>query len=99
MQDFLFDITIPDLSILLGDLVIDASDGQHQNDLLLTEKGAIKESMDCGVGIMRFVEGEAADDMLIEIRRQYTADGMTVKNILYNQQTGKLQIDASYNAI
>jgi hypothetical protein len=94
MKDFLLDAETGDLKIENGDLVVGTSDQQHQRLLLLCDKGSFKEFPSTGVGASNFLEGEDPADFLREVRTQFTADGMTVRKIAF--ENNKLKIDARY---
>ncbi len=93
MTDLILDDT-KDLAIADNDLVVDWSDEQHQKQLLLTPKGQLKQSLDVGVGLGSFLKDDEVGDMLLEIRKQFTKDGMQVNSVQYNN--GQLIIDAAY---
>ena len=99
MTDFLLDDD-GDLKLdeTTGDLVIGESTAQHQNLLLMTEKGQWKENPDCGVGAIRYLENEDPAGLLREVRVQFASDGMNVKQVQFDK-TGKLIIDATYNSV
>lgn len=80
-----------------GDWATGYSDEQHKLLLLLTAQGEWKESPDVGVGPFRFLEGENPQALLREVRQQFTADGMEVKNL--NYENGQLKVDAVYGTI
>jgi hypothetical protein len=94
MTDLLLDDT-GDLSLSGNDFVFGLSDQQHQELLLLTEKGEWKESPLVGVGAMKFLESESTADLLREIRLQFSNDGMNV-NAISITTTGQINIDATY---
>lgn len=96
MQDWLLD-SDGDLSVGDGtdSIVFGLSDTQHQNLLLLTDKGQWKENPDCGVGAIKYLENEDAAGFMREIRVQFTGDGMKVTTLKIDK-TGKVQIEASY---
>jgi hypothetical protein len=94
MKDFIKDAD-GDLLIKDNDLFIGNSDQQHQEDLLITEKGAIKQFLGTGVGIGKFLESEDPAGLLREINIQFTADGMKVNEIKITSE-GKLSISADY---
>lgn len=85
-----------DLEIKDGDFVIGESNQQHQQCLLLAEPGAFKQFPTVGVGVMSFLKDESPDDLLREIRIQFSQDGMKVNRIGY--EGGKLKIDADYGS-
>jgi hypothetical protein len=84
-----------DLLIQNNDLVIGFSDQQHREDLILIEKGAIKQFPNVGVGAFKFLESEDAEGLLREISLQFSGDGMNVKSIELDN-SGKIIIDAPY---
>lgn len=93
-KDFLLDENL-DIKIENGDFVVGESTGQHQQLLLITDKGMWKENPSVGVGVDRYLESEDPGFLLREIRLQYTRDGMTVNNINLTD-TGKIEINAEY---
>lgn len=94
MKDFLKDIN-GDVAISGNDLLIGSSDQQHREDLILTEKGAIKQYPDAGVGAYKFLEAEDPAGLLREISLQFSADGMDVKKVGLDD-SGKIIIEAPY---
>ena len=96
MIDILLDTTSNDLLIdSTGNLKIGNSDQQHQALLLLLDKGSLKENPDTGVGTFKFLEAEDAGAFLSEVRMQFTADGMQINQIVFDNN--QLLIDAPYN--
>jgi len=93
MNDFLIDDNT-DLQIANGDLVVGLSDEQHQELLLICEKGSFKENVMVGVGATNYIEDEDQSNLLTEIRRQFLADGMMIKTL--SVSNNKLIIDAGY---
>ena len=93
MNDFLID-TDGELLIQNGDLVIGRSDDIHKDVLLVSDKGAFKENPEVGVGLQQFLQGESSDDLLAEIRKQFTADGITIDRLL--DANGNFSLDAHY---
>lgn len=93
MKDFLlaedFDLVIQD-----GDFAIGESNQQHQQCLLLAEKGAYKQFPTTGVAISTYLKDENPDELLREIRIQFSSDGMKVNRLAY--VGGKLKVDADY---
>ena len=80
MNDFLID-SDGDLRLQDGDLVIGYSDDQQKDILLVTDKGSFKENPQVGVGLQSFLENEDSADLLAEIRKQFTADGMVIDSL------------------
>ena len=83
-----------DVAIANDDLAIATSDEHHRADLIMLEKGALKQSITAGVGAAMFLEGEDEAGLLREISLQFSADGMKVKKV--GLQNGKILIDAPY---
>jgi hypothetical protein len=94
MKDFLIDSETGDLAFANGDIKTGESDQQHQRLLLMTGKGAWKEFPATGVGAASFLEAEDPAGFLREVKAQFTADGMRVKKIVF--ENNKLRIDANY---
>lgn len=90
--DILMDET-GDVACVNGDFVTGDGTLQHQNDLLLAEKGEYKESPMVGVGIMTYLLDEDKTSAFREIRREFTNDGMKVDSIKVDQG---INIKASY---
>lgn len=83
-----------DLLIKDGDFVIGESDVQHQQCLLLAEKGAYKQFPERGVGIMTYLLDENPDELLREIRLEFSKDGMKINRLAF--ENGKIKVDAPY---
>lgn len=79
-----------------NDLVIGYSDLQHQEHILVAQKGSLKEFPDRGVGIENYLKGDDLSEMLNMIKVEFEKDGMTVNKIDYNEQTGDLDYAANY---
>ncbi len=95
MKDLLTDSS-GDVMIKDNDLVIGFSDFQHQEHLLVAQKGDLKESPTVGVGIENFINDSEVDGLLAEIKSEFTKDGMLVKKIGFDEQTGNLSYEANY---
>ncbi|WP_372747053.1 oxidase [Lutibacter sp.] len=95
MQDILVDDS-GNLRIENGDFVIGNSTLQHQQHIILAQKGEWKETPELGVGVETELNNENPRELLSKIRRNFEYDGMTVKklNIATN---GNILIDAEYN--
>lgn len=93
MRDLLLK-TDQELDIQNGDFVVGDSTLQHQNLLLMTNKGEWKESPVVGVGILGFLKDEDESGLLTEIKRQFEKDGMVVKSVATIDS--KINIDANY---
>ena len=85
-----------DLLIENGDLALSDSTQQNQQILLLADKGILREHPTAGVGIESFLKDDNGDEMLREIRIQFTKDGMKVRRL--GLEGSKLAVDASYGS-
>jgi hypothetical protein len=94
MNDILLD-TDGDLSIVNGDFDIGFSDNQHQEHILLANKGEFKEHPEIGVAIHAMIGDDDYTDMLIEIKKNLEYDGMKIKNVRFDEN-GNLDIDGYY---
>jgi len=97
MLDLLLEDT-GDLAIVNGDFVMGESTAQHQQLLMVAQRGQFKENPDRAVGIEDFINSNDIDGMLAEIRNQFTKDGMTVNQLNYDEQSGNLNYDAPYKS-
>lgn len=96
MKDLIKD-TDGDVTIMADDLFIGTSDQQHQQDLIMTEKGAIKQFLDVGVGAVKYLEAEDPGDLLREISLQFTADGMQVDEVKILDD-GRISVISNYES-
>lgn len=80
MNDFLLDNDF-DLKFINGDLVLGDAEKQHQQLLLLTTKGEIREFPVRGVGLRNWLLEDNAGSINGAIKREFEADGMTVESI------------------
>jgi hypothetical protein len=94
MNDLLLDEN-GDLSIVNGDFDIGFSGNQHQEHILLANKGEYKEFPELGVGIAAMLGDDDYTDMLIEIKKNLEYDGMKIKNVRFDEN-GNLDIDGNY---
>ena len=94
VQDYLLD-TSYDLSIDGGDFVIGESTSQHQQILLLSEKGEIRQYPRTGIGLNSFLNDESGSDLYAEIQKQFEADGMIIKTLSITED-GQVKVDAQY---
>jgi len=83
------------LRIENGDFVVGESTRQHQDLLLLADKGEFKQFPTIGIGILRYLEDYSGDNLAREIRTEFNKDGMNVKEIRFNGS--KIDITANYN--
>lgn len=93
MEDILLDQDF-DLLIQNGDLVIGPSSEQHQQLLLLSNKGDWRQFPMVGVGVREYLKDENENSMVGEIKEQFEMDGMEVKDIRI--ANGQIGIDAYY---
>jgi hypothetical protein len=84
-----------DLLISNNDLVIGISDLQHQEDLILTEKGSVKQYPEAGVGAASYLENDEGAELLREIGLQFTADGMDVQGVSL-LDNGNIKFEGAY---
>jgi hypothetical protein len=94
MTDILLNKT-GDLDIQNGDIVIDYSDNQHQEHILLANKGDYKEFPELGVGINNMLNEDDFLPFLIEAKKNLQYDGMRINNIKF-EENGNLNIDGYY---
>ena|ERR1022692_3067775 len=77
-----------DLVIENGDFKVDESTLQHQQLLLLANKGEIKQSPTDGVGINNYLlEDGGVDDLKHVIQEQFEGDGMEIHSMKINSLT------------
>ena len=95
MLDILLDTSF-DLQITGGDFVSGESARQHQQLLLLIEKGELREFPTRGVGAQSWLLDDIqAGDFNAAVKREFEADGMKVLRVS-GSQPGKLTIEAFY---
>lgn len=94
MQDILLsengNLTFEDGDFAIGDATV-----QNQKAILLSHKGEFKASPEVGVGIIDIFLDEDKKSLLIETKRQFEYDGMTV-NALTMDSDGIIDVDAPY---
>ncbi len=93
-NDFILSDSL-ELKIENGDFVVSESTYQHQQMLILSEKGDFKQYPTVGVGSKRFLESEKPDDYAREIRQEFIADKMKVRSINIARDL-QITIDANY---
>ncbi|WP_346237771.1 hypothetical protein ABDK00_001675 [Niabella insulamsoli] len=86
-----------DLQIANDDVVKGISDLQHQELIIICQKGEFKESPLATVGIVNYLRGEDIPGMLHEVRTRFVNDGIAVRSISYDESNGDLKYDASYS--
>lgn len=95
MNDFKLDET-GDLLIVNGDFVISDGTLQHQEHIIIAQKGEYKQYPEIGVGIANILNDENPRDIITQIRRNFEYDGMTIKKLEFDQD-GSIAVDAPYN--
>lgn len=85
-----------DLDLATGDLLVTESTYQHQRDLLLSCKGHIRQKPEAGVGAVDYLQDNDPEALLRNTRKEFTADGMKVTKVAFNQETDELNVEASY---
>ncbi len=93
MIDFIIDEKY-NLQFLNGDLATGFSDNQHQQHILIANKGEYKAHPEVGVGIEDLLSDDNYTATLLEAKKQLEYDGMTIYNIIYNNEN--LNIDGQY---
>lgn len=93
-KDILLDTDF-DLLITGGDITVGESTVQHQELLIVTNKGEWKESPTVAVGADSFLKDEDTAGLFAEIKEQFEKDGMKFNKIV--NENGKTKIDAPYN--
>jgi hypothetical protein len=83
-----------DVSFENGDFVVGDSTEQHQQLLLVTNKGDWKEDPTIAVGVQRFLKDEDNSGLLTEIKKEFERDGMRVNKIELSSDS--IIIDAPY---
>lgn len=83
------------LRIENGDFVIGDATLQHQQHIILAQKGEYKEAPEIGVGVLTEIHNENPRELLTKIRRNFEYDGMTV-NKLTIETNGNIVMDAEY---
>lgn len=84
-----------DLAFADGDFVAGESTQQHQQLLLISNKGDWREHPVIGVGLFRALKDDDANTILSDIKSEFEADGMIVNSIRMDA-SGNLNIDAIY---
>jgi hypothetical protein len=79
-----------------GDFVEAESTVQHQQLLLLTEKGEWDGNPTVGVGADTYINSEHPQELVLEVRRQFEKDGMRVDSQFSYLDFEKFNIPAQY---
>lgn len=93
MTDILLDEEF-DLLFENGDLATGESTEQHQQLLLLCNKGDLREDTTVGVGIQQFLKDEEDGGLLGEIKKEFERDGMDVRKV--GMEDDKIVVNAAY---
>lgn len=96
MDDFKLDSN-GDLDVVSGDFVIAEATLQHQEHIIIAQKGEYKEFPEIGVGIANMLMDENPRVILTQIRRNFEYDGMKVNSL--NIEDGIIKVDAPYKSI
>lgn len=94
IQDILAD-TNNDLIIENNDFKVGDSTEQHQKHLLLCAKGDFKLKPMVGVDVFNWLNDERPEDLMREIRLQFTNDGMVIRKMKL-EYPSNVTIDAQY---
>ena len=92
-RDILLDANF-DLRIENGDFVIGESTAQHQQLLLMLNKGELKQYPTATVGAILYKNDEGPSEFIQEIATKFSQDGMNVNKIAV--EMGIIKIDAEY---
>ncbi|MES2701872.1 MAG: hypothetical protein V4649_04490 [Bacteroidota bacterium] len=84
-----------DLEIVAGDLFVAESTAQHQQQLILNNKGDYKQNPTICVGAAEFFDDEHFQRLIREISVQFTKDGMEVNGITLSTD-GIITSNATY---
>lgn len=90
------DILLVDFELAFseGDFLIGESTQQHQQLLLLLDKGALRGAPTRGVGLLGWLLDDQSGNLNGAIKREFEADGMVVQTVQGTYKT--LQIAATY---
>jgi hypothetical protein len=84
-----------DLEFKNGDMLLGDASLQHQEHIIIANKGEFKESPEIGVGIVEALLSETPKQVLSNIKRNFEYDGMYVKTLRLNSN-GNIDVDAPY---
>lgn len=85
-----------DLDLTTGDLIVTESTYQHQRDLLLSDKGHIRQKPEAGVGAVNYLMDNDPEALLRATRKEFTADGMKVSKVAFSGYSNDLNVEAGY---
>lgn len=84
-----------DLKIALGDFSAGESTAQHQQQLILNNKGDFKQNPTTCVGVVDYLDDEHFFELVRAISVEFSRDGMDVKSITISPG-GVINSDAYY---
>lgn len=84
-----------DLDLASGDLRITESTYQHQRDLLLSDKGHIRDKAEAGVGMVNYLLDKDPAALLRSVRKEFVSDGMRVRKVAFDN-SNELDVEARY---
>ena len=84
-----------DVLIRSGDFVIDECTAQHQQQLILNNKGDFKQNPTIGVGVFEYFDDEHMRDLIRTVSIEFARDGMDVQDIKLDA-AGVLKSNAYY---
>lgn len=70
-----------DIDFSGGDLTYSESTGQHQKDILVSDKGHYKQTPELGVAVLDYVNDTEPENLYRAIRKEFTRDGMKVTKV------------------
>ena len=82
-QDFLLDDE-GDLLIQNGDFIVGSSDVQHVEDIINSFVGEWKQYPILGVGLLRYLNSENAQQASTNIKQQLQSDGYSLQSVSVN---------------
>ena len=93
MNDVLLDSN-QEIDIKDGDFVTGESTLQHQDLLIMTNKGEWKENPTIAVGALGYLKDDDESGFMAEVKLQLEKDGMEVKSIAIENEN--LLVNANY---
>lgn len=80
-----------ELKIESGDFCIEESQAQHEQLILLAQKGDFRDSPDLGVGVVDYLNAEDFGGLSVQVKREMKKDGIEVRKVKVNN--GKLVLE------
>jgi hypothetical protein len=84
-----------DLVFESGDFAVAESTAQHQQQLILNNKGDFKQNPTIGVGALNYLDDEDFSELTRNVSIEFTRDGMDVKGVAL-KPGGFIKSDAYY---